>query len=416
MEFLVREFGPDSRQADAGRNAWLYEQNPSLGEAGPGIWICRKSGAIVGYESEIPFELKVGGEQRRAAWAIDLQVREEWRLAGIGPGLIASQLRDRSIAGVLNLSEQGYAAYTRLGWTDLGVVPVYVRPLDARRVLRAPRSPVPARLRRLAPIAGPVLQAADAGLRLGLRLGLRARDARLVAVDRLDERVDQVWAAAASHYPVLARRGLVDLAWRIDARPDADRLQRYLLLRGSRAIGYAVLRPAVSSGPPPDSGPGSGSADGSGSGSGSADGSLSPSADESGPADSSGSGPADDSGSPSGSGPAEGFPAMVVVDYLAPPTWVAPLLLLAGWQARRQGAAALVVRARNEPADRYLRAAGFVRRESVNDPPIRFMVNCADEPDVCARVSDPDAWFVTSADCDLDHAVLAPEHAAPQIE
>ena len=373
MEFLVREFGPDSRQADAGRNAWLYEQNPSLDEAGPGIWICRKSGAIVGYESEIPFELKVGGEQRRAAWAIDLQVREEWRLAGIGPGLIASQLRDRSIAGVLNLSEQGYAAYTRLGWTDLGVVPVYVRPLDARRVLRAPRSPVPARLRRLAPIAGPALQAADAGLRLGLRLGLRARDARLVAVDRLDERVDQVWAAAAPHYPVLARRGLVDLAWRLDARPDADRLQRYLLLRGSRAIGYAVLRPAVSSS-------------------------------------------ADDSGSPSGSGPDEGFPAMVVVDYLAPPTWVAPLLLLAGWQARRQGAAALVVRARNEPADRYLRAAGFVRRDSVNDPPIRFMVNCADEPDVCARVSDPDAWFVTSADCDLDHAVLAPEHAAAQTE
>jgi hypothetical protein len=349
--FRVEAFGPDSREADPSRNTWLYEENPCLDDAGPGIWICRKKGDIVGYVSEVPFELQVGQARRRAAWAIDLQVHDEWRLLGIGPGLIASQLQGRSITGVVNLSEHGYAAFRQLGWTDLGIVPVYVRPLDARRVLQAPGTPVPARLRRLAPLAGPGLRVIDAGL----RASQRARRIRQVRPERLDERVDEVWAKAAPHYPVLVRRDLDSLGWRIDARPDQATFTRYYLMRGTETLGYAVLRPSVS----------------------------------------------------------DRLPVAIVVDYLAPPRWVAPLLLSAGWHARRDGAAALVVRTRNQPADRYLRAAGFIRRDSIADPPIRFMVSCEDQPEICSLVSDPDAWFVTSSDSDIDHQALTaarPDH------
>jgi hypothetical protein len=95
----------------------------------------------------------------------------------------------------------------------------------------------------------------------------------------------------------------------------------------------------------------------------------------------------------------------VVVDYLAPPRLVAPMLLAAAGEARRQGAIALSVKTRNEPADRYLRLAGFLRRDRGADAPIRFMVHCTAGSDLCGKVSSPASWFVTSADCDLEYGM-----------
>jgi hypothetical protein len=66
-----------------------------------------------------------------------------------------------------------------------------------------------------------------------------------------------------------------------------------------------------------------------------------------------------------------------------------------------------VVKTRNEQADRGLKAAGFLRREHGNDPPIKMVVRCEDEPGICALVHEPDNWFVTSADSDLEYGTLA---------
>jgi hypothetical protein len=191
---------------------------------------------------------------------------------------------------------------------------------------------------------------------------------RLEAVDRFDERVDEVWAAThgadgegagagaagsagssggGHRAAVLARRDLTSVSWCIDERPDRDVMRRHYLTRGDRTLGYVVVRPA---------------------------------------------------------GTAE-TPTAVVVDYLAPPRWVAPLLLAAGVAAAREiGAVALSVKTRNEPADRWLRAAGFVRRLRGADEPIRFMVWCRD-PALADRVRDPARWFVTSTDCDLEYGM-----------
>ena len=341
-EFQLRTFEAGSRQVDPGRATWLFDQNPCRSEDdGRDLWVCRRNGAIVGQQAEIPFDLRVGRHERRAAWAIDLMVDDAWRLRGVGPALIATQLERRTIVGGLNLSDKGYAAYTRGGWSDLGVVPVYLRPLDLGRAARL--GSLPERLARATPVVGPVLRAVDSAA----TAALRRAGARLEAVDRFDERVDEVWQAALGDYPVIAHRDLAAVRWRIDQRPDRDDLERrYLTVRG-RTVGYVVLRRA---------------------------------------------GSADD-------------PTAVVVDYLAPARWVAPLLVAAGVAARRRGAVAMSVKTRNEPADRYLRAAGFLRREHGSDAPIRFMVQCTDDALVCALVSDRDRWFITSADSDLEYAM-----------
>jgi GNAT superfamily N-acetyltransferase len=334
---------------DGERNAWLYEQNPCIGDDGPGPWLCRRDGRIVGQQGEVPFDLQVGSTLRRAVWAVDLSVDEAWRLRGVGPALIATLLEHNSIACMLDLSDEGYAAFLGAGCVDLGSLPVYRRPLDPRRALQM--AGVPATVRRLGPVAVPALRLADALTGALLRLA----GARLVPVERFDHRVDDVWAAVHEAYPVLARRDLAALAWRIDERPDRDRLQRYYLVRRGRTIGYVVLRPTVSS----------------------------------------------------------GEPAVVVVDYLAPPRWVTPMLLLAGRVARRAGAVALSVKTRNPRADRALRTTGFVRRRLDHDQERRIMVHCAEAPEVAAVLHDPDAWFFTSTDSNLEHAGADPVPSQP---
>ncbi|MGH9233531.1 MAG: GNAT family N-acetyltransferase [Acidimicrobiales bacterium] len=341
LEFQLRMFQPGSRQVDAARAGWLYDDNPyRTDRQARDVWVCRRDGKVVGQQAQIPFDLQVGDQVRRAAWGIDLMVDPGWRLKGVGPGLLSTLRGAHTIVLGLNRSEKGYANVVRDGWTDLGIVPVYLRPLDLSRAARS--SGVGPRLARVAPVAGPVLRALDATATASLRVV----GARLVAVDRFDERADEVWQAAATHYPVLAHRDLRAVHWRIDQRPDRDHLSRYYLVVRGRSVGYVVLRPA-------------GTAD---------------------------------------------APSVIVVDYLAPPRWVAPLLVAAGRAARRGGAVAMSVKTRNVQADRALRAAGFVCRERGSDDPIRFVVTCADDEDTTARVCDPDAWFVTSADSDLEYA------------
>jgi GNAT superfamily N-acetyltransferase len=335
------------------RNAWLYERNPCVGPDGPGPWVCRRDGRIVGQQGEVPFDLSVGGELRPAVWAVDLEVDEAHRLRGVGPALIATLLEARPIVAMVDLSEEGYAAFTGAGCADLGAVPVYRRPLDLSRALRSGRAP--AALRRLGP-AVPVLSLA---LRLADGLAgaaTRLAGARLVPVDRFDERSDEVWDAARPSHPVLARRDHAALAWRIDGRPDADRLRRYYLVRRGAAIGYAVLRTTTTGGAAGRAAEGNGAA----------------------------------------------VETAVVVDYLAPVRWVAPLLLAAGRSARRDGAAALSVKTRTR-ADRALRLAGFVRRSLADDRELRLLVHCAEGPPVADLVGDAGAWFLTSTDSNLEH-------------
>ena len=337
--FQRAHFPPNGRQVAPANRTWLYTQNAHAGPDGPAFWVCKRDGNIVGQQTELPVELQVGDATRSASWAIDLMVDPKWRLRGVGPALIEKVLHNRTIVGVLYASKDGYPAFLNSGCIDLGPMPVYRRPLDPRRALQLPR--VPATLRRLAPVLAPALRLADGAFALGTRLA----GARLVAVAAFDERSDEVWAACSSAYPVLARRDLPAVRWKIDQRPDRDQLSCYYLMRGGRALGYVVLRPTLSS----------------------------------------------------------GERTAVVVDYLAAPRWVAPLLLAAGRAAARDGAAALSVRTRNRWTDRALRRVGFLRSVSDGEYPIHHLVHCTDPDEAVAQlVLDPDSWFLTAGDGDLE--------------
>jgi GNAT superfamily N-acetyltransferase len=335
-EFQRSTFGDGSRQLDPERFAWLYERNPGHHDDDPGVWICRRNDTIVGQQAEIGFDAKIGDEQRPAVWAIDLMVDPEWRVRGIGPGLVDTHLAQRDLVVGVTQAEDAVKLYERFAWTDVGTVPSYLRPLDIRRTFQL--APVPARLRRFGPVLAPVLRLVDAVMALVLRLiGLR-----LTRVDRFDERVDEVWRHSSPDYPVLACRDAAHVRWRFDECPEAGELQRYYLTRRQRTLGYVVLQP----------------------------------------------------------GERWDHPVSLVVDYLAPVRWVAPLLTCAAHEARRQGAFAVVCRTLNQPGDRWLRLALFIRRGMDVAAPLRLMVHCS-APAAATLLGHPDAWLLTAADSDL---------------
>lgn len=345
--FQRANFPAESRQVDPASRTWLFGQNPY---ATPSFWVCERDEVIVGQQTEMPVELKIGTDRRLASWAIDLMVEDKWRLRGVGPALISKVLENRTIVGVLYASKDGYPAFLNSGCIDLGPMPRYRRPLDPAVALQDRR--VPARLRKLAPAMAPAVRLADGGAALLTRLG----GVRLEPVDAFDERSDAVWSAVADAYPVLACRDRKALAWKIDQRPDQHLLQRYYLLRGRELLGYVVLRPSSSS----------------------------------------------------------AVRTAVVVDYLARPRWVVPLLLAAGREAREGGAVALSCRTRNPLADRALRATGFVRAPLAADAPIHHLIHCTDEAGINALVRDPDSWFLTAADGDLEDALPKTESNGSQ--
>jgi hypothetical protein len=233
-------------------------------------------------------------------------------------------------------SDEAIRLYERFDWTEIAAVPSYLRPLDVHRTFAV--APVPRWVRRFEVALAPLLRIIDAVLALLLRLA----GVRLSRVDRFDERVDEVWQRSSPDYPVLACRDAAHVRWRFDQAPDADEMQRYYLTRRGRTLGYLVLRP----------------------------------------------------------GERWDQPATLVVDYLSPARWVAPLLTCAAHEARRQGSFALICRTLNRPADRSLRLGLFLRRGMEVAAPLRLVMHCS-APAVCDLFGEPDSWLLTAADSDL---------------
>jgi GNAT superfamily N-acetyltransferase len=343
LEFQARSHGAGTRQADPAWLAWL-RANPDLDGAGPRIWICRRDGEVVGSQSGVPFRLKEGSRTVPAQWAIDLFVEPAWRLRGVGPALIEAQLRSGGLVAGQGISDAAHRAYTRGGWNDLGDIPFYARPVNAAWIPR--QLGLTGRRATTARLAlGPAL----AATRWASRVMARAVQSRLEPIAAFDERADDVWADAAPAFDVIAVRDRRALAWRFDAIPGADSIARHYLMERDRVRGYVVTR-VESWG---------------------------------------------------------GTPVLAIVDYLASPAWLVPLLGGVLGLDTTRNVEAIQCRTLNAAGDRVFRATGFVRVSSSDPPafltrrartPRRFMINGGGTPQRPAF--ERARWFVTGADSD----------------
>ena len=212
--------------------SWQYERNPfAAGDRTP-LFLHVRDGRVEGQVGARLVRLKAGGSETAAHWITNLAVNPASQKRGIGTALHRACVAETGLALAMDVTPSAQRILLREGAADLGIVPMYVRPLDASALFA--RRHLPA---ALAPLASAVLRAFD---RRAARL-LRADPISLVEVERFSAAADAVWRSCARHYPVLVRRDRAYLNWRFADDPS----RRYRLVevhRGTEAIAIAVLR------------------------------------------------------------------------------------------------------------------------------------------------------------------------------
>lgn len=239
LEAFQREmFGFEARQSRRDYFEWLYEANPSVPQGELPLWILERQGKVVGQQGGIPVPLRIDGRTYSGQWAVDLMVRPEWRMRGVGPALSSAHVEGCDVALALSVSDDAYKAFLSDGWTDMGKLPFFVRPLDAKRLLTERGAPWwLMELTRMAPrgVVGATAWAMS-------RVLERVSGSHLETVEAFDERVDALWAGAAADYPIAVRRDLAQLRWRFDVGAHRDRYHRFYLTHRDELVGYVVTR------------------------------------------------------------------------------------------------------------------------------------------------------------------------------
>lgn len=249
VEFLQRAYQdqPIAVFRDAERAIvhwkWVTELCPPSGAEAPIGWICLKGHRLVGYFGISPAIAHVRGRAVPVCWGRDLIGAPETRSAGVGPLLIQAVVRESQrpflIAG---LNPVSFSLFRRMGFVDLGRIPLYIKIHQANRF--AEGLPWPGWVSRAAVVS---LQIAGS-----FRESLTRRENSGICVEelhRFDERFDRWWKDLEASFPCVIRRTSATMNWRYFQHPR----HRYTVLvatEGSRWRGLAVVRHGHSRGLP----------------------------------------------------------------------------------------------------------------------------------------------------------------------
>ena len=95
-----------------------------------------KDQEVIGHVATAPVRLAVAGGLRDASWAVGLMVVPEHRNGPVAP-LLVKKLNDAVGIGLtLHVEDAALRVFKGVGWRHLGVIPQYVRVLNARTFVR----------------------------------------------------------------------------------------------------------------------------------------------------------------------------------------------------------------------------------------------------------------------------------------
>lgn len=211
-----------------------------INEVGGVGWICTREGRVVGHFAATRAEAATGGALVPIRWGRDLIVSPEERQAGVGPFLIVSAIESEPTPFLIaGLNEEVYPIYQRLGFVDLGRIPLFVKVYQPERLFAT----VPwSAARRTA--AAMLTRCARVVPRSARRAGLA-----VTTIERFDDAFDRFWASVETALPNVVRRTSASMTWRYRHHPD----HRYTVLaaHGPAGLrGIAVVRRGRSRGLP----------------------------------------------------------------------------------------------------------------------------------------------------------------------
>jgi GNAT superfamily N-acetyltransferase len=178
-----------------------------------------KLAGCVGY---IPVDVQIAGRTMRGAWAANWMVDDSYRRLGLGPLLMRELSKQFDVTAALGGNSDAHQLLPRMGWTDFGNLPRYVRVLDDTAAGRLTSTGV---------LSWPVqVDAADAIDGLSIR-----------QVEQFDDLAAGLWDRIHGQTGAGTRRSAEFLNWRYQRHPNFA----YVLLeatRGNSLEGLAVYR------------------------------------------------------------------------------------------------------------------------------------------------------------------------------
>lgn len=235
--FRQAMYGKDATVAAPAVTEW-YARLP--GGGGSPLWVFEKDGAIVGHQVVVPTRVWVGGRPVDGAFGTHLVVEPAWRARGIGSILTEVTLGGVPLAYGLDVTDDAAAALGRMGWLDLGTLPLYVAILRPGPFLRMHLHASPYRTH--AALAAGVFRPSFDAWQAATGVALRLRGIELRPAPRFDGRIETIWQSSAPHYPVICERTAARLNWAFADFPEAGRYHLFHLERRGAPVGYAVLR------------------------------------------------------------------------------------------------------------------------------------------------------------------------------
>jgi Acetyltransferase (GNAT) family. len=231
LRFLRKAYPDEPLKSDPAFWKWHFLQNPYVITDNVPTWIALDDKEIVGQLAAIPMELKLGAEEVRAIWVVNIVVLPEYRRRGLGHKLF--QVAHETFCPTmiaLGYNEQSGSILRRRNWTQMGRINRYHRllfPGDAAKEIS-----------RLGPLRG------FANL---IYAPFRPRASKLLptrgevrAVESFDSSFDELWKDARGQWPCAVARSARFLEWQFMHQPGKkfDVLGYY---ENGRLLGYIVL-------------------------------------------------------------------------------------------------------------------------------------------------------------------------------
>jgi len=237
---LLRKTSGDIEAASPAYQDWQYQRNP----AGPAIATLAReaeTGRLVGQVATIPIRVRLSGKVRVASLSLDPVIDPAYQGSGVLAGLlkdVCALSAEEGIALTYGFPNQAshLTFVNKAGFTNLGSVPLLVRPLNPERLAaKTTHSRVPAKTasvaRRVWRTPAPVPpQKAVPGL-------------EIMEVDSFESSFVLLWDRIQHRFPVMVVRDPAYLNWRFAGVP-GRRYTTFAARSEDEIRGFIVLRAA----------------------------------------------------------------------------------------------------------------------------------------------------------------------------
>ena len=232
LAFLREVFADNPRMSDERFWNWHFLENPYIEADNLPIWLAKSGEKIAGQLAAIPVQLKVGNEQHRAIWILDLIVHTNFRRRGIAKKLARAAEEFCPIGlGVNTAAQHSTELLQGRRWQLVSNIPRYSKMLFAGNAVREISRNIWTR------------QAANlisASFRPRPDRKIFGANAKLKFLDKFDSSFDTLWEEASGQWETAVAREAKILDWQYIRQPN-KKFDIIGYFDENKLRGYAVL-------------------------------------------------------------------------------------------------------------------------------------------------------------------------------